>query len=82
MFSLAERSIFLTLAGSHAHGTARDGSDIDLRGICVAPLSVRLSLFDGFEQHEGTLPPELAPTSGYAITRSTTSSSRGSLAAP
>jgi hypothetical protein len=24
MFSLAERSIFLTLAGSHAHGTARD----------------------------------------------------------
>jgi predicted nucleotidyltransferase len=60
MFSLAERSIFLTLAGSHAHGTARDASDIDLRGICVAPLSVRLSLFDGFEQHEGALPEELS----------------------
>jgi uncharacterized protein len=60
MFSLARHTIFLTLAGSHAHGTARDGSDVDLRGVCIAPLSVRLSLFTAFEQYEGPLTGELA----------------------
>ncbi|MEZ4224732.1 MAG: nucleotidyltransferase domain-containing protein [Polyangiaceae bacterium] len=60
MFPLAQHTIFLTLAGSQAHGTARDGSDVDLRGVCVAPLSLRLSLFRGFEQHEGELPEALA----------------------
>ncbi len=56
MFDLGQHTIFLTLAGSHAHGTARHGSDIDLRGVCIAPLSLRLSLFRGFEQYEGVLP--------------------------
>ncbi|MDH5493875.1 MAG: nucleotidyltransferase domain-containing protein [Myxococcales bacterium] len=60
MFPLERHTIFLTLAGSQAHGTARDGSDVDLRGVCVAPLSVRLSLFRAFEQHEGDLPEPLA----------------------
>lgn len=60
MFPLARHTIFLTLAGSQAHGTARDGSDVDLRGVCIAPLSVRLSLFERFEQHEGPLDDELA----------------------
>ena len=55
-FPLERYTIFLTLAGSQAHGTARDGSDVDLRGVCVAPLSVRLSLFATFEQYEGSLP--------------------------
>lgn len=59
MFPLERHTIFLTLAGSRAHGTARDGSDIDLRGVCVAPLSVRLSLFRAFEQYEGSLNSEL-----------------------
>lgn len=59
MFSLAPHTIFLTLAGSQAHGTARPGSDVDLRGVCVAPLSVRVSLFQVFEQHEGPLPDAL-----------------------
>lgn len=54
-FPLAERTLFVTLAGSQAHGTAREGSDVDLRGVCVAPLSIRLSLFRVFEQHEGPL---------------------------
>lgn len=56
---LAERTIFLCLAGSHAHGTAREGSDLDLRGVCVAPLSVRCSLFESFEQTEAPLPDAL-----------------------
>lgn len=60
MFPLGQHTIFLTLAGSQAHGTARDGSDVDLRGVCVAPLSVRLSLFRAFEQYEGQLPETLA----------------------
>jgi predicted nucleotidyltransferase len=62
MFPLDQHTIFLTLAGSQAHGTARDGSDVDLRGVCVAPPSVRLSLFRGFEQYEGALPESLAET--------------------
>jgi len=52
---LARDAIFVTLAGSQAHGTAREGSDVDLRGACVAPLDVRLSLSRRFEQHEGAL---------------------------
>lgn len=52
---LARHSLFITLAGSQAHGTAREGSDVDLRGVCVAPLPTRLSLFSSFEQVEGVL---------------------------
>lgn len=59
MFPLKERTIFMTLAGSQAHGTAREGSDVDLRGICIAPLSIRMSLFRVFEQHEGVLDEDL-----------------------
>jgi uncharacterized protein len=62
MFPLEQHTIFLTLAGSQAHGTARAGSDVDLRGVCIAPLSVRLSLFHAFEQYEGALPEPLAET--------------------
>ena len=32
MFPIEQHTIFLTLAGSQAHGTAREGSDVDLRG--------------------------------------------------
>lgn len=59
MLRLEQHTIFLTLAGSHAHGTARDGSDVDLRGVCVAPLDERLSLFKSFEQYEGLVPDAL-----------------------
>lgn len=60
MFKLEEHTIFLTLAGSQAHGTARQGSDVDVRGVCLAPLPVRVSLFKTFEQYEGDLPAGLA----------------------
>lgn len=49
-------TIFLTLAGSQAHGTAREGSDVDIRGVSVQSLHDRLSLFSTFEQYEGALP--------------------------
>lgn len=47
--------VFVTLAGSQAHGTARDGSDVDVRGVFVAPLALRLSLFRTVDPHEGPL---------------------------
>jgi predicted nucleotidyltransferase len=59
MFELARHTVFLTLAGSHAHGTARSTSDVDLRGVCVVPLAVRTSLFHEFEQHDGPVPDTL-----------------------
>ncbi|MEM9692451.1 MAG: nucleotidyltransferase domain-containing protein [Myxococcota bacterium] len=59
MFPLASHTIFVTLAGSQAHGTARADSDVDLRGVCIAPSSVRLSLFQSFSQFEGELTAEL-----------------------
>lgn len=57
---LSRDTIYVTLAGSQAHGTARAGSDVDLRGVCVAPLPLRVSLFEAFEQHEGPLDGALA----------------------
>ena len=59
MFALAERTIFVTLGGSHAHGTAREGSDVDLRGICIAPIELRLSPFEAFEQYDGPIDASL-----------------------
>lgn len=59
-FSIAEHTIFVTLAGSQSHGTAREGSDVDMRGVCIAPLPSRLSLSGGFEQVEGPLDEALA----------------------
>lgn len=59
MLNLDRDALFVTLAGSQAHGTAREGSDVDLRGVCVAPLGLRVSLFRSFEQFEGALAGEL-----------------------
>lgn len=55
MLDLEAQTIFLTLAGSQAHGTARAGSDVDLRGVCIAPLALRVSYRNHFEQYEGVL---------------------------
>jgi len=59
MFDIGEATIFVTLAGSQAHGTAHAGSDIDLRGVCVAPFEQRVSLFQHFEQSEAPLTGDL-----------------------
>jgi predicted nucleotidyltransferase len=47
--------IFVALAGSQAHGTGREGSDVDVRGVFVAPVAQRLSLFRSVGQLEGPL---------------------------
>jgi len=59
MFALAERTIFITLGGSHAHGTAREGSDVGFRGVCIAPLELRVSPFEAFEQYDGPIDASL-----------------------
>lgn len=59
-FSVAPHTIFLTLAGSRAYGTSTLTSDIDIRGVCIAPPEVRLSYLKSFEQFHGTPDSELA----------------------
>jgi predicted nucleotidyltransferase len=44
--------VFECLAGSHSYGTASAHSDIDKRGICIAPPEVTLSRFKNMEQYE------------------------------
>jgi predicted nucleotidyltransferase len=54
-FDVSQHTIFVTLVGSHAHGTARVHSDVDLRGVCIVPLAVRVSYRHNFEQLEGEI---------------------------
>ncbi|MBK9373583.1 MAG: nucleotidyltransferase domain-containing protein [Holophagales bacterium] len=55
MVDLDRDTVFVALAGSQAHGTDREGSDVDLRGVFVAPVALRLSLFQSVGQLEGPL---------------------------
>lgn len=47
---LKNNTIYQTLHGSHAYGTSRPDSDIDLRGICIPPKKYPLGVLDSFEQ--------------------------------
>lgn len=49
---LASRTIFLTRHGSHAYGTAIEGSDEDFKGIAIAPKNYYLGNLHHFEQAE------------------------------
>lgn len=53
---LPERTIFVTRHGSHAYGTSTPTSDLDLRGIAVAPPRYYLGFVDRFEQAESKDP--------------------------
>lgn len=50
-FDLGPTIIFMGLTGSHAYGMARKGSDVDVRGCCIPPRSVRESPFKMFAQY-------------------------------
>ncbi|HLT39316.1 MAG TPA: nucleotidyltransferase domain-containing protein [Enhygromyxa sp.] len=81
-FEVDARTIFLTLTGSHAYGTARAGSDVDVRGCCVAPLRVRLSFRTGFEQfawmpESAAEPSPLGPVFADALLRARSHPSAG-----
>lgn len=81
-FDVDAQTIFLTLTGSHAYGTAQSGSDVDVRGCCVAPLRVRLSFRTHFEQF-AWLPgsasgePPLGPVFAEAMVRARSHPSAG-----
>ena len=61
-FDLKARTILLTLAGSHAYGTARSGSDVDIKGVCVPPQRYRDGFVDQFQQ--ATAAEHMAPFLG------------------
>jgi len=50
LFDVDLYTVFLGLTGSHAYGTARPGSDVDVRGACLVPGRVRESFYQTFEQ--------------------------------
>lgn len=47
---LPDRTLFLTRHGSHSYGTNLPTSDMDIRGIAVAPIHYYLGLSETFEQ--------------------------------
>lgn len=49
---LKERTIYVTLSGSHSYGTNIATSDVDYRGIAIPPKQYYLGINDRFEQAE------------------------------
>ena len=49
-FNLTQRTILLTVAGSRAYGLHTEESDIDVKGVCVAPREVYFGFLNNFEQ--------------------------------
>ena len=47
---LPSRTVYLTRHGSHAYGTSLPTSDLDLRGVCIAPKEYYLGCSQVFEQ--------------------------------
>ena len=60
---LRDHTIFLTIHGSQSFGMATASSDLDIKGVCIPPASVRQHLFQGFEQAEN--PPLLQEDYGH-----------------
>jgi len=56
---LPERTIYLTRHGSHAYGTSLPTSDLDIRGIAVAPIHYYLGISETFEQAVQNQPVDL-----------------------
>jgi predicted nucleotidyltransferase len=76
-FDIDASTIFLGLSGSHAYGTARPGSDVDVRGCCIAPLHIRLSFRRTFEQIVWPAEIPLGPRCQAAVARVADHSSAG-----
>jgi uncharacterized protein len=51
-FNPEDYRIFECIVGSNLYGTAIEGSDLDIRGICIPPLNVLLDPFMNFEQKD------------------------------
>lgn len=53
---LKDRIILLAKHGSHAYGLNIEGSDEDVKGVCIAPIETRIGLFKPFEQIQSSTP--------------------------
>lgn len=53
-------TIFASLHGSHAYGLNTETSDMDIKGVCIAPKEVYFGFSKGFEQAEGKDPYDLS----------------------
>ena len=53
---LPGNTIFLTVHGSQAYGLNHSLSDLDIKGVCIPPSTVRDHLFQGFDQAENYAP--------------------------
>jgi predicted nucleotidyltransferase len=51
-FNVDNRTILLVKHGSHAYGLATETSDMDIKGVCIEPLSYHLGFLHSFEQLE------------------------------
>lgn len=76
-FDIDAHTIFLALSGSHAYGTARPGSDVDVRGCCIAPLDLRISFRRSFEQVTWPADLPLGPRCRAALARAAEHPSAG-----
>lgn len=53
---LPERTIYLTIHGSHSFGTNIEGSDLDVKGVCIPPKEYLFGFGQNFEQAEQNEP--------------------------
>jgi predicted nucleotidyltransferase len=49
-FDIRERTILEVRHGSHAYGTNIEGSDLDIKGVCIPPKEYYLGFYKRFEQ--------------------------------
>jgi uncharacterized protein len=56
---LYDLTMFVTVSGSHSYGTNIETSDLDLRGICVAPKEYYIGMLDRFDQAITNEPTDL-----------------------
>jgi uncharacterized protein len=56
---LRDRTILVTRAGSRAYGTNRPDSDVDIKGVCIAPRAYRDGFLHSFDQ--ANAPEHLEP---------------------
>lgn len=51
-FDVSKRTIYLCKHGSHAYGLSTPTSDLDIKGVCIAPSETYLGFLGKFEQQE------------------------------
>jgi predicted nucleotidyltransferase len=55
-FDVKARTIYSVRHGSHAYGTNIEGSDVDVKGVCIPPTEYYLGFYKTFDQHESKDP--------------------------